>query len=301
VESRVALIAEGAEAAKSGTVRMDRDVAALKTDAAKVATRLDVLKADGDRLTETVRVVQGEAGALKSALDAMKGDVDAKLKAVAKPDDVAAAVAPVAQKIGALEQSLQGVVKAEADRKTNAERIVLSLELANLKRVLDRGQPYAGELAEVGKAAGGKVDLSALDKYKAQGVATVADLSREFRTVANAMLDAEADPQDGGVVDRLLAGAKSVVRVRKVAHAADDKSAEAVVGRMELALKDSRLVDVVEQAKALPDKVRAPAKGWLEKVDARAAVDRALVAIESQLKTSLAGGSAAVPAPKPTN
>lgn len=291
IESRVTVVAEGAEAAKSGTVRMDRDVAALKSETAKLGTRMETLKADGDRLSDTVRVVQSETGALKSAIDGLKSDVDARLKTLAKPADIAAAVSPVTGKLASLEQNLQSVVKSEDDRKANAERIVLSLELANLKRVLDRGQKYAAELAEVKKAAGGRIDLAPLERYRDQGVATIADLGREFRTLTGAILDADGDPADGSVVDRLWAGAKSVVRVRKVNHTADDKSVEAIVGRIEQALKDNRLGEAVEQARLLPPKAAQPAQAWLEKVEARAAVDRALAVVEGQLKSSLAGTS----------
>lgn len=291
VESRVALVAEGAEAAKSGTVRMDRDVSALKAETAKLGTRMETLKADGDRLADTLRVVQAETGGLKSAIDGLKGDITASMKQLARPTDVAAAVGPVASKLTSLEQNLQTVVKSEEDRKANAERIVLSLELGNLKRTLDRGQKYAAELAEVKKASGGKIDLSALEKYKDQGVATSGDLARDFRGLTSAILDAESDPTDGSVVDRLWAGAKSVVRVRKVSHTPDDKSAEAIVARMEQALKDNRLGDVIEQSKLLPAKAAQPAQAWLAKVDARAAVDRALANVEGQLKSSLAGTS----------
>ncbi len=291
IESRVALVAEGAEAAKSGTVRMDRDVSALKAETAKLGTRMETIKADGDRLADTLRVVQADTGGLRSALDGLKGDVQASLKTLARPTDVAAAVSPVASKLSSLEQNLQSVVKSEEDRKANAERIVLSLELGNLKRTLDRGQKYATELAEVKKAAGGKIDLTALERYKDQGVATASDLAREFRSMTGAILDAESDPADGSVVDRLWAGAKSVVRVRKVSHTSDDKSAEAIVGRMDQALKDNRLGDVIEQSKLLPAKAAQPAQAWLAKVDARAAVDRALATIEGQLKSSLTGTS----------
>ena len=293
IESRVTVVAESSEAAKSGTVRMDRDVAALKSETSKLGTRMETLKSDGDRLADAMRTVQSEAGGLRSALDGLKGDIDVRLKTLAKPSDVAAAVSPVASKLASLENNLQSVVKSEEDRKANAERIVLSLELGNLKRVLDRGQKYAAELAEVKKAAGGRVDLAALDRYKDTGVATIADLARDFRPVANAILDAESEPADASVVDRLLAGAKSVVRVRKVSHTADDKSAEAIIGRMEQALKDNRLTDVVTEAKQLPPRAIQPAQDWLGKVDARASVDRALAAVDGQLKTSLAGASAA--------
>ena len=143
----------------------------------------------------------------------------------------------------------------------------------------------------IGGRPPGKIDLTALERYKDQGVATASDLAREFRSMTGAILDAESDPADGSIVDRLWAGAKSVVRVRKVSHTSDDKSAEAIVGRMDQALKDNRLGDVIEQSKLLPAKAAQPAQAWLAKVDARAAVDRALATIESQLKSSLTGTS----------
>jgi hypothetical protein len=123
-------------------------------------------------------------------------------------------------------------------------------------------------------------------------VPTTVDLSREFRTLTGPMLDADGDPTDGSVVDRLWAGAKSVVRVRKVSHTADDKSTEAVVARMEQALKDNRLGDVIARSQELPPQAATPAKAWLAKVDARASVERAIATIESQLKSSLAGAPA---------
>ena len=300
VETRTAQVAEAGEVAKSATQRIDRDMASVKTETARLTQRMEALKADGDRHAEGLRIVQEETGAIRSAVDGLKGDVESRLKSVARPTDVSAALAPVSSKLAALEQGLAGVVKSEDDRRSNAERIVLSLELGNLKRVLDRGQRYEAELAEVRKVAGTKVDLSALDKFKTQGVATTADLLRDFRPVAHAIIDTETEPADGNVVDRLLAGAKSIVRVRKVDHKPGDASAEAIVGRIELALKEGRLGNALDEAKTLSPRAATAARDWLEKVEARASVDKALVVLEGQLKSSLgAGKQAEAPAVTP--
>lgn len=282
VEARIVAATEASEAAKSGTQRIDRELAGLKTESVRLDERLASLKGDGDRAAEQLKRAQDEVAALKSALDGVK-------TSTAKPADVASAVAPVTAKIAMLEQDLKSVVKAEEARRSNAERVVLALELQNLKRALDRGQKYDAEFAEVEKAAGGKLDLAPLSKFKEQGVPTLADLSRDFKPSANAMIDAESDAATGGVVDRLIAGAKSVVRVRKASHEADDKSAEAVAARMETALKEGRLGDVIAEAGALSAKAKDVASPFLEKVKARASVDQALASLEGQLKTSLSG------------
>jgi uncharacterized protein YoxC len=292
VETRIGSATEAGEAARSGTTRLDREVAQMRTDAARVGQRLEALKAGSDRLEQTLRVVQEETGTLRAGLDGLKGDVEAKLAKVARPDDVQKAVTPVAGKIAALEKSVAGVVAAEADRRQNAERIVLALELANLKRAMERGTGFAAELAEVKRVSGGKLDLAALQAHQEKGVATLSDLARDFRPLVSRILDAEAEDEEAGVVDRLLSGARSIVRVRKTTHAASDTSLEAVVGRMEKALHDGRLGDVVKAATGLSEKAKAPAAAWLGKVGARQSVDKALADIEATLKASL-GATAA--------
>lgn len=289
IDARAGQAVEASEAARSGTQRLDRELAAVKTEAARTVQRLETFKATDDRLEQAVRAAQEEVGSAKSALDGLRNDVLTQLKTVARPQDVSTAIAPLGAKIATLEQGLAGVVKSEQDRKTNAERIVLSLELANLRRALDRGSGYAAELAEVKKVAGSAVDLSVLDRYREQGVPTIVELSREFRGVANAALDAESEQPDASVVDRLLSGAKSIVRVRKTSASTDDKSAEGVLARMENALKQAKLTDVIAESKTLSPKVQASAQAWLAKIDARAAVDRAIAQIEDELKVSLGG------------
>lgn len=288
VEARVLSATEASETAKSGMERINRDVAALKTETAKADERVAQLKAEVDRAVEQNKLRQQELATLKVDLDSAK-------TAAAKPADVASAVAPVSKKIAELEQGLKSVAEAEQARQHNAERVVLALELQNLKRALDRGQKYDAELAEVEKAAGGKFDLAALAKFKEAGVPTLADLTRDFRNSANGIIDAEAGVETTSVVDRLISGAKSVVRVRRTDYAADDKTAEAVAARMEKALKEGRLGDVLNEAGALSAKAKDAAQPFLEKVTARATVDKALASLEGQLKTSMSGASAEPP------
>ena len=297
MDTRMGKAAEAAEAARSGTQRIDREMADVKTETTRNGQRMEALKADNDRVSETLRVVQEETGKLSSGLDALKGDLAARFKGAAKPADIANAIAPVSSKIATLETSIAGVVTAEENRKANAERIVLSLELANLKRVIDRGLGYGEELAQVKKAAGSRVDLAALEPYKSNGVRTLVELQSDFRPLTHRIIAAANDTGDGGVMDRLLSGAKSVVRVRKVQHSADDESVEAVVARMGTALEEGRISDFQTMSKKLPEKAKAPAGELFKQVAARAAVDTALKDIESQLKSSLGASAPSAPAP----
>lgn len=295
VQKQVGTVSETSEAARSATQRLDREIGTVKGETNRLATDIDQIKTGQERLKLTLRAAQDETAKVATALDGVRRDLDSRIQATAKPADVSAAVAPLATQLSSLERNLTSVVKSENERNATAERIVLSLELGNLKRAMERGQPYVRELTEVAKVSGSRINLAPLEPYKAQGVPTLAELTRAFRPVAHALLDAETEKSDGTVMDRLLSGAKSFVRVRKTTHARDDKSAEAVVSRIEDALAAGRLGDVLTEAKSLGNKPDI-AKAWIAKVEARQTVDTALKSIDDALKASLGAGPAA-PAP----
>ena len=167
--------------------------------------------------------------------------------------------------------------------------LVLALELGNLKRTVDRGIAYAADLDRVARLSQGRLNLTVLGQYKDQGVPTATELAAEFRKLTNTVLDSAEQNPDASVVDRLLAGAKTIVRVRRVDQGPDDQSVEAVVARMEAALRDARLADVQAEAKKLPPRAQQPIQPWLGKVSARVAVDQGIAEIENQLKQSIAG------------
>lgn len=289
VETRLAQIAESSEAARSGTQRVDRQLAGVSTDTARLGQQMQTLKADTTRLGDTLRVVQEETAKITSKLDGLEGDVTSKIAKLASPADVEQAVKPVAEKITSLEGRVANVVSAEKDRKQNAKRIVLTLELANLERAIERGDSFAGELSQVKQTAGDLIDVSKLEQFGSDGVVPVSKLQSSFRPVAHQILEASAAPSGGSVFDQLMANARSVVKVRKVDHNDGDTGPEAVVARMESTLESGRLSDVLELAKSLPDNAQKAAAGWLKKVEDRHAVDLALRSIENQLKASLSG------------
>lgn len=242
-------------------------------------------------IEQTLKSVSDDTTSLRASLDAFKSDIDTRIKATARPADVSAAVAPVAQRLGEIERNLQTVVRSEQDRNATAGNILLSLELANLKRALDRGGKYASELASVKKLAGDKLDLAVLEASQSTGVPSVAALTQELRTLAHTMIDAEMEPADASLADRMLSGMKSIVRVRRTNLSADDTSAEAVIGRMESLLKDGLVAEALGEARKLSAKALAPARGLIAKLETRQSIDAAIAALDASLKTSLAGGA----------
>jgi len=248
----------------------------------------EAVKSAVGRFDADFAFLRGDAGRLAQRLDALRGEAEARLKGAAQAADVA----PLALKLAAMERDLKALVGSEAERTRDTSRLVVGLELANLKRAVDRGEGYAGELTRLKRMAGNSLDLAPLEHSMQEGVPTLQALAKSFGAVADAMLDAQEERADATFLDRLLAGARSIVRVRRTGHAPSDDSAEAVIGRMQRALSDGRLADVLGHAKQLPPKAELAGEDWIRKAQRRQAVDQALADIEAALQASLAGQAA---------
>jgi hypothetical protein len=248
---------QAGEAARSGVVRFDSELSALRTDAGRLAQRLDTLK----------------------------GEVEERLRGTARAADLA----PLNAKLAALERDAQTFVKTEADRAANSAHLLLALELASVKRAIDRGESYAEPLARAKKLAGSTINFAPLERYMREGAPPPQELAKSFPKVANDMLDAETEAPNATLLDRLMSGARSIVRVRKVGQPGDDTSLEATIGRMEAAVKDGRLAEVLAQAKKLPPKAALAGEDWIRKVEARQAVEQAVADVEASVKSSLGG------------
>jgi hypothetical protein len=269
---------------KPGGTPLTERLASQLADVEKLTGEASEAKAAGARAERELAALKSESVSLRQSVEALKGSVDARLKDAARAGDLA----PVLAKLAAVERDLNAIKETEGDRVTSSRQVLLTLEIANLKRALERGDGYRSELDAVRKAAGGSADLSALDRYSQAGVPTLGALTQEFKRVANAAADAESERPDASVVERLMAGARSIVRLRKAHHDADDTSAEATLGRMESALKDGRVGEVLARGKRLPPKAALAAEDWLRKLEGRSAADRAVADLESALKASLA-------------
>lgn len=283
------------EANRAGATALDqlgKDLMALKTEAGRLSERIEAVKAGADQQAYGLEALRRDGLATASALMSLKSAIEQQMSSVARSADVMSVVTPVTGKLAEFEKRLDSVVKGEDERRANASRVVMALELSNLKRAIDSGKPFAEELATIRSEAGDKTALAALEPFKDKGVASFQSLEQEFRDVIPAVLDGApaADQGDGSFLGHLTGFARSAMKIRKIDHAPDDKSAEAVLGRMETALKERHLDSVLTLAKDLPAEAAAGAKAWLAEVSARFAADQAIVALETELKSSLAAG-----------
>jgi hypothetical protein len=294
-ELETSLSAEIAKVQETAPTDLNQRLATLSeasesvtTDLARITQRIETLNADSERIQKALQAAQEETGRVSSALREVRATLDKQANTFARTADVEAAVTPVTGLISKIEGNLAGVLKNEVERRAQTERIVVALELGNLKRAVERGQPFAAELEAVKTASGGSLDLKALAPFKESGVPTLADLKEQGRPVLLAAIDEAAIAPDSSVWDRMMAGAKSVVRIRKVDAEPDEVSTEAIVARIEKSLEEGRLGDVLAETDKLPPQSSEKLADWRTKVAARHSVEQAIAATESELKAALA-------------
>ena len=110
----------------------------------------------------------------------------------------------------------------------------------------------------------------------ASGLPAPAALAQTLSKLTPAMLEAAVPPgHEGGVLDRLEAGAARLVRIRRIDDTQGDDPA-AMIARADAKATRGDIAGALAEIDKLPDKVRAPASGWVSTARARlAALDAA--------------------------
>ncbi len=274
---------------KEGNLRLGRDIESLKLTAERLQQSIDGVRGTAEEIrTEVVKLTDADGRTAKS-IESLSADLGGAIGQRVTADDLGKSLEPLATKLAAVEGDIGTLKLSEASRGEAANRILLSLELTNLRRAIERGGNFAAEMTAVAAIAPGDLDLSALSAHADKGLPSLASLEAGFAAAANAALDAErtGDPE-ASVLDQLLSGAQSIVRVRKTGEVAGDTT-EAVIARMEQRLAASDLEGVAKESAGLAEAPKAAMASWLGEVDARLTVDRSLAGIEDGLKKLIAG------------
>ncbi|NVD40921.1 COG4223 family protein [Ensifer sp. HO-A22] len=209
------------------------------------AAEMTALQAEVTNLTK-------EIAALKSGL------ADAQQSATA-------ARAELASRIDTAEQKL--------NEPANDIQVAKAVAVTALKSAIDRGGPFLAELDALRSIAPEEKAVTELSQDATTGVATRADLRRDFATVADTMLDTlnQPDPKEG-IFDRLVSSAMSGIRVRPVGSVEGD-TPEAVVARIEDKLNNGDLKGAALEWDALPAAAKTAGEAFKVKLDQRLRVE----------------------------
>ncbi len=179
----------------------------------------------------------------------------------------------LAGRVAAVERAERSVEAELAKPRTSEDRAVrLVVAASALAAAVERGAPFVAQLRTVkALASPDPSPLPALDAFASTGVPTAAVLARELAALVPSLNAAAGAPaREGGILEKLQAGAERLVRIRPLDEVAGSDAA-AMVARIEIKAARADLPGALAELAQLPASVRAPAEPWIERAQARAA------------------------------
>ncbi len=271
-----------AEAAKDGGSVPDAAAISQQVGEAeqRLQTKLD--KALADAAAANASSLQ----AMQASLDELKAKVgqlaEAGLGGDASPD-----VTALNERIAKLEAVLPGLEGAIDKSVAGTKSATAALAFANLRAAVADGRPYAEELATIKSFVPDPEDLEPLPAYADKGIPTVPELARSFAAAEDAAL-ADATPAgSGSIIDRLLASAATIVKVKRVDEAATGDSPSAVLARAQALIDKGDFAGSVQQIETLQGAPRDAFSAWLADARARLGADDVVKRLEATLLASM--------------
>lgn len=264
-----------------------------------VSNKLNSLEAAIKPLDEAVAANNKSDAELQTALRDTSSRLDATTKMVSnfideqkqKPTVDKADLTQLDTRIAAIENATKSLAASSAaagaaDKSADRNLRVAIVALA-LRATVERGSPYAPELAALKSLTGNAQALAALEPFATTGVPSQAALARELAAAVPAMSRAAQtgpNPTEGNFLQRLEARASQFVQVRPVGDAAGDDAA-AIVARIGAEAGRADIAGAVGDISKLPPSAQAPAQAFLAKVQTR---DAAVAAAQHVVADALA-------------
>ena len=317
-------LAESVEQATITSRRLEQSISSGSAgENAALATLDERLKALEENISNT-GAVSDEIKALKSRLDEL---VDQIAQPVAtdplKTDDllkeISAEIADLSQKLASVTQNA-GDSQSAADEKfteiTNSfvklqqtltdlgarldsvevvaatpqkdeQRVARALAVVGLKSAIDSGGNFEGALALMKSLGSNTTATEPLNLFAASGVPTLSALESTFSLLADKIIASDVPAGEKGVVDKLFANMRSLVKIRSTG-AMVGNSPLAIVSRIKDGLKSSDLKSVITEWEQLPDAAKAISMDWVQSVKARQTTN---TLIENLLNKFMTGAS----------
>lgn len=261
---------------------------ALKAEVANLAAR-PAAEGTDPALAERVSALEESVANATSAPTADAAAVEAlKTQLAGAEQAIQSLRAEIASNKQALEQSTTRL--DEAERKLEEPRsdveMARAIALSGLKTAIDRGGPFLSELDALKSVSPEDPAVAALTPLASNGVPSRSDLVRDFNQVADDILSAINQPEAGeGWTDRLLASARSLVKVRPVGNV-EGETPEAIVARVENKLQNGDLKGAALEWETLPEAGKQASSDFATKLKNRIEAEER---VSSALSQAVAG------------
>ena len=258
--------AAGNPAAAAGDPTLGDRLAALQAELKAVSETVAMLGRRGDEALAAAR----EARARTDAAVATLGSLSQKVAAAPVVDrNELDALGKRVVELERNDKALEGELAKRAAADSGDHAVKLALAATALRSAVDRGDPFAGELATAKALAPDPKLLAPLEPFAASGVPTAAALARELADLAPSLRASVAAPRES-FLQRLQGNAEKLVRIRPAEEVAGSDTS-AIVRRIEVKAANGDLNGALAELAQLPPPVRAPAETWIKKAQARAA------------------------------
>ena len=267
LDSRLGKAEQGLTKAEQATAapRGAQTDQALTARVAALETAMRPLAEIGSRLDGASAAARDAKARADAAFEAAQRNAGAPAAQAADHREIEALVARVA----ALEQALKSS-EARVAATAGADKAGrLAFVAVALRATVERGEPFAQELAAVRPLADATA-LSALEPFAASGVPRAALLARELSQLTGPMLAATGTAPRENFIERLQANAERLVRVRPLNEVPGDDPAT-VIGRADVKAAHGDVAGAAAELGSLPAAVRAPAQSFIARVQAREA------------------------------
>jgi hypothetical protein len=188
-----------------------------------------------------------------------------------RADELTAALRASSGRMDALAASMTELQSSTRAATAGSDRAVrLTVAAAALRTAVERGEPFATELATVKGLAKDASTVAALEPFAASGVPSNAALAHELSALIQPMLNAvSVVPRDGNILNRLQANAEKLVRIRRVGEVPAGDDPTSTIARIEAKAAQADVAGALAELGKLPPNVRAPAQGWIAKAQLR--------------------------------
>ncbi len=265
----------------------------------------------GDRvgkLDQATQTLNSEIAAVRRRLDEIAVAARAARETAARSEGTSsAAVASTADEIGGLNNR---VATLEAAAKSLQEKVGTAASAPNrdrvarfataafaLRIVVERGEPYAAELAAVKPLVDAPDRLKPLEAPAAKGLASARELAHELSRLLVGMRQAAEAREDAGLIERLQSSASRLVRIRPTGEDAPTVSSGDPLTVLETAAARTDIATALAAAEKLPAEMRAPLDAWIGKARTRSEALDAVRALAQEALAALGTTSAATARP----
>lgn len=254
-------------------------------DVVNVAQTLAAIATIRQRLSDIDAVQKDNLATLSTLSDQIAG-LEPRLVAVdslkGRLDDVAGQI----EKATSTSSDQSAKLAALENRIANGadQKAALAIAAAALKSDIDRGVSFSASLDTMVSVAGSDQDFAGLRPFAETGVATATALAAEFdRETSDAILSTLNKAADDSLSSQLLAGARSLVKVRPIKPLEGD-TPDALISQIYDALSGGDLAKAASLWDKLPDEGKSVSQGWHDRLVARLTTD---TLIEKTLKSYL--------------